>query len=240
MCHYLCLIHSALPCVIHTTLFTIFLVESIYSPIKNWEHTPKSSAWRKKSGKENYEAVQSVDTNQPNTNTSTKNSYYKNPQTIDNLIKKVVQTKPFHRRRVMAANSDKNRGLHWTNEKHLHFLNSMEASFVQSMLHNNSRFPPLDRYLPDTSDSTHDLDKFKSSTSTFHTGIFIHDNIIMCVYIFYFLFLKEIFVAIKFGFGDLAAWFISWIRWSNSQSSYSCRIFYLINKWCQRRKYLVS
>ncbi|KAL1531435.1 hypothetical protein AAHA92_31572 [Salvia divinorum] len=69
----------------------------------------------------------------------------------------------------MARNSEKNSGLHWTNEKHLHFLNSMEASFVQSMLQNNSRFPPLDRYLPDTSDSTLDLDKYRSSTSTFHT-----------------------------------------------------------------------
>ncbi|XP_042034959.1 uncharacterized protein LOC121781285 [Salvia splendens] len=69
----------------------------------------------------------------------------------------------------MAANSDKNRRLHWTNQKHLHFLNSMEASFVQSMLQNNSRFPPLHRYLPDSSDSTLDLDKFKSSSSTFHT-----------------------------------------------------------------------
>ncbi|KAL3647355.1 hypothetical protein CASFOL_008323 [Castilleja foliolosa] len=40
---------------------------------------------------------------------------------------------------------------HWTNERHINFLNSMEASFVQSM------FPPLDRYLPDISESTKDL-----------------------------------------------------------------------------------
>ncbi|GFP87653.1 hypothetical protein PHJA_000909000 [Phtheirospermum japonicum] len=42
---------------------------------------------------------------------------------------------------------------HWTNERHVRFLNSMEASFLQS------HFPPLDRYLPDTSDSTKDLGK---------------------------------------------------------------------------------
>ncbi|TQE03943.1 hypothetical protein C1H46_010470 [Malus baccata] len=51
----------------------------------------------------------------------------------------------------------------WTNEKHVKFLNSMEESFVRAMLEkkkNNKdhRHPPrLDRYLPDTSDSTLDL-----------------------------------------------------------------------------------
>ncbi|KAH6783915.1 hypothetical protein C2S52_008874, partial [Perilla frutescens var. hirtella] len=61
----------------------------------------------------------------------------------------------------MAKNTDKVRGSnrHWTNERHLNFLNSMEASFVQSMLENIGRVPPLDRYLPDTSDSTEDLGK---------------------------------------------------------------------------------
>ncbi|QCE08222.1 uncharacterized protein LOC114190487 [Vigna unguiculata] len=49
----------------------------------------------------------------------------------------------------------------WTDEKHLHFLNSMEASFVRTMLHHYavlSSHPPLrlDRYLPDTSESTLD------------------------------------------------------------------------------------
>ncbi|KAJ4706067.1 C5a peptidase [Melia azedarach] len=45
----------------------------------------------------------------------------------------------------------------WTNEKHVHYLNSMEASFVRTMLENNGRLLRLDRYLPDTSDSTLDL-----------------------------------------------------------------------------------
>ncbi|KAG5133939.1 hypothetical protein JHK82_025127 [Glycine max] len=53
----------------------------------------------------------------------------------------------------------------WTDEKHVHFLNSMEASFVRTMLQNegNSNSSTtryslrLDRYLPDTSESTLDL-----------------------------------------------------------------------------------
>lgn len=55
----------------------------------------------------------------------------------------------------------------WTNERHVDFLNSMEASFVRTNLiinnninnNNNNNFvspPPLDRYLPDSSDSTLD------------------------------------------------------------------------------------
>ncbi|KAK7270506.1 hypothetical protein RIF29_23701 [Crotalaria pallida] len=40
----------------------------------------------------------------------------------------------------------------WTEEKHVHFLNTMEASFVTTMLHRYR----LDRHLPDTSDSTLD------------------------------------------------------------------------------------
>ncbi|KAK4431515.1 hypothetical protein Salat_0913600 [Sesamum alatum] len=61
----------------------------------------------------------------------------------------------------MAGNTKKGRGSswHWTNERHVHFLNSMEASFVHSMFENNGRLPPFDRYLPDTSDSTEDLCK---------------------------------------------------------------------------------
>ncbi|KAK6155734.1 hypothetical protein DH2020_009982 [Rehmannia glutinosa] len=62
----------------------------------------------------------------------------------------------------MAKNTNTTRrsSWHWTNERHLHFLNSMEASFVQSMFENNAHNPPpLDRYLPDTSDSTKDLGK---------------------------------------------------------------------------------
>ncbi|KAF5743551.1 hypothetical protein HS088_TW08G00135 [Tripterygium wilfordii] len=45
-------------------------------------------------------------------------------------------------------------GSAWTNEKHVHFLNAMESSFVHTMLQTNAR---LDRYLPDSSESTLDL-----------------------------------------------------------------------------------
>ncbi|XP_062153238.1 uncharacterized protein LOC133861459 isoform X2 [Alnus glutinosa] len=45
----------------------------------------------------------------------------------------------------------------WTNEKHVHFLNSMEASFVRAMFENNTGIHRLDRYLPDSSESTLDL-----------------------------------------------------------------------------------
>ncbi|CAL0315993.1 unnamed protein product [Lupinus luteus] len=40
----------------------------------------------------------------------------------------------------------------WTNAKHVHFLNTIEASFVTTMLHRYR----LDRHLPHTSDSTSD------------------------------------------------------------------------------------
>lgn len=51
--------------------------------------------------------------------------------------------------------------LYWTNERHVHFLNSIEASFVQTLLENNNaaRFLPLDRHLPDSTDSTLDTPK---------------------------------------------------------------------------------
>eukprot|EP00262_Sarcandra_glabra_P007293 TRINITY_DN20004_c0_g3_i2.p1 TRINITY_DN20004_c0_g3~~TRINITY_DN20004_c0_g3_i2.p1 ORF type:complete len:113 (-),score=4.51 TRINITY_DN20004_c0_g3_i2:378-716(-) len=54
----------------------------------------------------------------------------------------------------------------WTNEKHISFLNWMEASFVRRMLENDDRssltyahgdHPPLDRVLPDCADSTVDF-----------------------------------------------------------------------------------
>ncbi|KAH7557605.1 hypothetical protein ACOSP7_027439 [Xanthoceras sorbifolium] len=56
-------------------------------------------------------------------------------------------------------NSNRAGGQPWTDEKHLHYLNSMEASFVRTMFENNGRLLPLDRLLPDTSDSTLDLKK---------------------------------------------------------------------------------
>ncbi|KAI3497457.1 hypothetical protein L1887_40070 [Cichorium endivia] len=50
----------------------------------------------------------------------------------------------------------------WTNERHLHFLNSVEASFVQTMLGSNDQFRRMDRYLPDHCEST--VDSKNSST----------------------------------------------------------------------------
>ncbi|KAG2711193.1 hypothetical protein I3760_04G065600 [Carya illinoinensis] len=45
----------------------------------------------------------------------------------------------------------------WTNEKHVRFLNTMEASFVRSMFESNDRnVLRLDRHLPDSSESTLD------------------------------------------------------------------------------------
>lgn len=49
----------------------------------------------------------------------------------------------------------------WTNERHVRFLNSIEASFVQAMFENNPRSFRLDRQLPDCSESTQDLGKYR-------------------------------------------------------------------------------
>ncbi|KAL6321288.1 hypothetical protein AAG906_016322 [Vitis piasezkii] len=58
----------------------------------------------------------------------------------------------------MDSNRSINPSGYWTNEKHVQFLNSMEASFVRAMIESNGHpLPRLDRYLPDTSDSTLDL-----------------------------------------------------------------------------------
>ncbi|XP_009774839.1 uncharacterized protein [Nicotiana sylvestris] len=52
--------------------------------------------------------------------------------------------------------------MYWTNERHVHFLNSIEASFVRGMLENSNNVNagqlllPLDRHLPDSTDSTLD------------------------------------------------------------------------------------
>ncbi|CAN6712968.1 unnamed protein product [Malus baccata var. baccata] len=48
----------------------------------------------------------------------------------------------------------------WTNEKHVEFLNSMEESFVRAMFEkkkDHRRLSRLDRYFPDTSNSTLNL-----------------------------------------------------------------------------------
>ncbi|XP_047323847.1 skp1-protein-hydroxyproline N-acetylglucosaminyltransferase-like [Impatiens glandulifera] len=48
----------------------------------------------------------------------------------------------------------------WTNEKHIHYLNSMEASFVRAAFGGGGDVNlRLDRDLPDTSDSTLDMKK---------------------------------------------------------------------------------
>ncbi|CAN6569411.1 unnamed protein product [Malus baccata var. baccata] len=60
----------------------------------------------------------------------------------------------------------------WTNEKHVKFLNSMEESFVRAMFEkkkDHRRPPRLDRYFPDTSDSTLDL-KTSSRISKNHNS----------------------------------------------------------------------
>ncbi|KAM1024916.1 hypothetical protein FF1_038079 [Malus domestica] len=60
----------------------------------------------------------------------------------------------------------------WTNEKHVEFLNSMEESFVRAMFEKKKdhRHPSrLDRYFPNTSDSTLDL-KTNSRISKNHNS----------------------------------------------------------------------
>ncbi|CAN4087795.1 unnamed protein product [Withania somnifera] len=51
---------------------------------------------------------------------------------------------------------NKKANLYWTNERHVHFLNSIEASFVRALLENDNAalILPLDRPLPDSTDST--------------------------------------------------------------------------------------
>ncbi|KAI3933905.1 hypothetical protein MKX01_028231 [Papaver californicum] len=68
----------------------------------------------------------------------------------------------------------------WTNEKHVHFLNRMEDCFVRTMLdhhrHKNNQsnshthqLLPLDRFLPDGSDSTRDLRRHNKITAAITT-----------------------------------------------------------------------
>ncbi|KAH1107558.1 hypothetical protein J1N35_011326 [Gossypium stocksii] len=67
----------------------------------------------------------------------------------------------------MESHVPSNRNETWTEEKHVHFLNSMEAWFVRTMLQSNDRYNlRLDRHLPDSSDSTLDcIPRTKHSTS---------------------------------------------------------------------------
>ncbi|XP_052874205.1 uncharacterized protein LOC108452619 isoform X3 [Gossypium arboreum] len=67
----------------------------------------------------------------------------------------------------MESHVPSNRNETWTEEKHVHFLNSMEAWFVRTMLQSNDRYNlRLNRHLPDSSDSTLDCKpRTKHSTS---------------------------------------------------------------------------
>lgn len=60
----------------------------------------------------------------------------------------------------------------WTNEKHLQFLSSVEASFVRTMLDGNGGncLLRLDRYIPDSSESTQDCLKSKRKKKLHPTG----------------------------------------------------------------------
>ncbi|PON66437.1 hypothetical protein TorRG33x02_267850 [Trema orientale] len=82
-------------------------------------------------------------------------------------------TRTFKRSSVAGGDCPRRREMDsdegWTDEKHLRFLNSMEASFVRTMLESSTngisrstRLLRLDRHLPDTSDSTLDLKSQKT------------------------------------------------------------------------------
>ncbi|XP_004515710.1 uncharacterized protein [Cicer arietinum] len=73
----------------------------------------------------------------------------------------------------------------WTNEKHVNYLNTMEASFVRTMLENkgncsfnhNRQILRLDRNLPDSSESTLDLkSQHRRRTRTHHTPADLMDR----------------------------------------------------------------
>lgn len=121
----------------------------------------------------------------------------------------------------MARNGENVRG-QWTNERHVNFLNSMEASFVQSMLQKKggNGVPPLDRYLPDTSDSTQDLDKCSKPTRSFLSSsgkllihILLYNTI--CIHVVYdkltFTYVYEIYIfeknIVNFQEINLLKWF---------------------------------
>lgn len=65
----------------------------------------------------------------------------------------------------MAAAAEFDGGELWTDEKHVSFLNWMEACFVRRLAEDvgrgrcrlGRRRPRLDRFVPDISESTHDL-----------------------------------------------------------------------------------
>ncbi|XP_038993033.1 uncharacterized protein LOC120116673 isoform X2 [Hibiscus syriacus] len=68
-------------------------------------------------------------------------------------------------------NSHVPRNESWTDEKHVHFLNSMEAWFVRTMFENNDRYNlRLDRQLPDSSESTLDCKHHNVPTRKKHAS----------------------------------------------------------------------
>lgn len=74
----------------------------------------------------------------------------------------------------------------WTDEKHVQFLNSMEASFVRAMFEKKDHLLlRLDRYLPDTSDSTLDLKTLnktkKQGNYMFYLYITVFNSLILCL-----------------------------------------------------------
>ncbi|KAK8521302.1 hypothetical protein V6N13_077417 [Hibiscus sabdariffa] len=71
----------------------------------------------------------------------------------------------------MNSHVPSNRNEPWTEEKHVHFLNSMEAWFVRTMFLNNRRYNlRLDRHLPDSSESTLDCRHHDVPTSKKHAS----------------------------------------------------------------------
>lgn len=68
----------------------------------------------------------------------------------------------------------------WTNEMHLRFLNTIEASFVQAMSKNVNYNPHLrlDRHIPDSYESTQDLPLPRPTTSLTSPGNFIYTFIV--------------------------------------------------------------
>ncbi|GAB4826376.1 hypothetical protein Ancab_009241 [Ancistrocladus abbreviatus] len=71
---------------------------------------------------------------------------------------------------------DKTNEIKWTNEKHLNFLSLMETTFVKAMLESSNfrshrRLPPLDRYVPDISESTLDSRALKRTNNHFADGV---------------------------------------------------------------------
>ncbi|GKA29737.1 hypothetical protein Tco_0715982 [Tanacetum coccineum] len=67
----------------------------------------------------------------------------------------------------------------WTNEKHLCFLRSVEASFVRTLLENgDGRVPAMDRILPDSCESTLDSKCTTKRNKRYRGGISMDQKVI--------------------------------------------------------------